>query len=70
MDMQVTASNLLLVDMEGNVIMGNGHPEATAFWIHRCSKAPHALSPHSVTSLGRLRLKQSPACVHVPLLRA
>lgn len=32
---QVTASNLLLVDMEGNVIKGNGHPEATAFWIHR-----------------------------------
>ena len=36
MDTQVTASNLLLVDMEGNVIKGNGHPEATAFWIHRC----------------------------------
>ena len=64
MDAQVTASNLLLVDMEGNVIEGSGHPEATAFWIHRCLKAPHA-SPHSVASLGRLRLKQSPACVHV-----
>ncbi len=32
---EVTASNLLLVDMEGKVISGHGQPEATAFWIHR-----------------------------------
>ena len=50
MDVQVTASNLLLVDMEGNVIRGNGHPEATAFWIHRCLKVP--MAPHSVASWG------------------
>ena len=34
---EVTASNLLLVDMEGKVISGHGQPEATAFWIHRYS---------------------------------
>ncbi len=33
---EVTASNLLLVDMDGNVLKGEGQPEATAFWIHRC----------------------------------
>ena len=32
---EVTASNLLLVDMEGKVISSHGQPEATAFWIHR-----------------------------------
>ncbi|BDA46009.1 Putative aldolase class 2 protein PA3430 [Coccomyxa sp. Obi] len=31
---EVTASNLLLVDMDGNVLKGKGQPEATAFWIH------------------------------------
>ena len=40
----MTASNLLLVDMEGNVIRGNGNPEATAFWIHRC--VPASLASH------------------------
>ncbi len=34
---EVTASNLLLVDMDGNVLKGEGQPEATAFWIHRCA---------------------------------
>ena len=62
MYVQVTASNLLLVDMEGNVIRGNGHPEATAFWIHRCLKVP--MAPRSVASWGRLRLMQWPAYTH------
>ena len=31
---QVTASNLILVDMEGETIKGRGNAEATAFWIH------------------------------------
>ncbi|DBB15447.1 TPA: hypothetical protein ACH3X3_003674 [Trebouxia sp. C0006] len=31
---EVTASNLLLMDSKGNVVRGEGHPEATAFWIH------------------------------------
>lgn len=31
---EVTASNLLLMDNKGNVVRGEGHPEATAFWIH------------------------------------
>ncbi|KAL3136114.1 hypothetical protein ABBQ32_007134 [Trebouxia sp. C0010 RCD-2024] len=31
---EVTASNLLLMDHKGNVVRGEGHPEATAFWIH------------------------------------
>ncbi|CAL5227973.1 g11022 [Coccomyxa viridis] len=41
---EVTASNLLLVDMDGNVIRGNGHPEATAFWIH---SRLHQLRPNT-----------------------
>ena len=46
---EVTASNLLLVDMEGKVISGHGQPEATAFWIHR---------------YGNLKLKLDVVCDH------
>lgn len=31
---EITASNLLICDFHGNVIMGDGQPEATAFYIH------------------------------------
>ena len=31
---EVTASKLLICDFEGNVVAGNGVPEATAFYIH------------------------------------
>lgn len=31
---EVTASNLLVCDFEGNVVEGDGMPEATAFYIH------------------------------------
>lgn len=31
---EVTASNLLICDFQGNVIIGEGMPEATAFYIH------------------------------------
>ena len=31
---EVTASNLLLVDKDGNVLEGDGAPEHTAFFIH------------------------------------
>eukprot|EP00884_Botryococcus_braunii_P019577 jgi/Botrbrau1/6302/Bobra.0339s0013.1 len=31
---EVTASNLVKVDVDGNVVSGRGFPEATAFWIH------------------------------------
>lgn len=31
---EVTASSLLICDFDGNVVMGDGKPEATAFYIH------------------------------------
>lgn len=31
---EITASNLLICDFHGNVIVGEGQPEATAFYIH------------------------------------
>jgi ribulose-5-phosphate 4-epimerase/fuculose-1-phosphate aldolase len=31
---EITASNLLICDFHGNVITGDGQPEATAFYIH------------------------------------
>lgn len=31
---EVTAGSLLLCDFDGNVVAGNGQPEATAFYIH------------------------------------
>ncbi|MDB6145865.1 MAG: hypothetical protein JWP80_4909 [Pseudomonas sp.] len=31
---EITASNLLICDFHGNVIRGDGQPEATAFYIH------------------------------------
>ncbi|EWC40487.1 aldolase [Stutzerimonas stutzeri] len=31
---EVTASSLLICDFDGNVILGDGRPEATAFYIH------------------------------------
>jgi ribulose-5-phosphate 4-epimerase/fuculose-1-phosphate aldolase len=31
---EITASKLLICDFQGNVIAGNGKPEATAFYIH------------------------------------
>jgi len=31
---EITASSLLICDFEGNVVMGQGKPEATAFYIH------------------------------------
>jgi ribulose-5-phosphate 4-epimerase/fuculose-1-phosphate aldolase len=31
---EITASNLLICDFHGNVISGDGQPEATAFYIH------------------------------------
>jgi len=33
----VTASSLLVVDSEGNVLRGKGAPESTAFYIHSVS---------------------------------
>mmetsp|Transcript_13710 Transcript_13710/g.20450 ORF Transcript_13710/g.20450 Transcript_13710/m.20450 type:complete len:283 (+) Transcript_13710:96-944(+) len=41
---QVTASNLLLLDGEGNVLEGDGAPDPTAFYIHSRIhlKHPHA----------------------------
>lgn len=31
---EITASNLLICDFDGNVVMGDGKPEATALYIH------------------------------------
>jgi ribulose-5-phosphate 4-epimerase/fuculose-1-phosphate aldolase len=31
---EITASSLLICDFDGNVVMGDGKPEATAFYIH------------------------------------
>ncbi len=33
---QVTASNLVMVDTEGNIVEGEGEVEKTAFYIHSC----------------------------------
>jgi ribulose-5-phosphate 4-epimerase/fuculose-1-phosphate aldolase len=41
---EITASRLLVCDFEGNVIAGDGRPEATAFFIHA---RLHRLRPHS-----------------------
>ena len=41
---EVTASSLLLCDLHGNVVEGEGEPEATAFYIHA---RLHALKPRA-----------------------
>lgn len=52
---EVTASSLLVCDFEGNVVAGDGMPEATAFYIHaelhrrlpRARAAFHTHMPHA-----------------------
>ena len=45
---EVTASNLLLIDEEGNVLEGEGEPDATAFFIHKAlHKAGHVAVLHT-----------------------
>eukprot|EP00192_Tetraselmis_astigmatica_P020867 CAMPEP_0117686270 /NCGR_PEP_ID=MMETSP0804-20121206/22331_1 /TAXON_ID=1074897 /ORGANISM="Tetraselmis astigmatica, Strain CCMP880" /LENGTH=279 /DNA_ID=CAMNT_0005497893 /DNA_START=141 /DNA_END=976 /DNA_ORIENTATION=+ len=45
---EVTASNLLLVDEGGNVLEGEGEPDATAFFIHKAlHKAGHVAVLHT-----------------------
>ncbi|MFC3676782.1 aldolase [Ferrovibrio xuzhouensis] len=52
---EVTASNLLVCDFDGNVVAGDGAPEATAFYIHgrlhkalpRARVALHTHMPHA-----------------------
>ena len=52
---EITASSLLLCDFHGNVVEGDGRPEATAFYIHaelHCAKprakvAFHTHMPHA-----------------------
>jgi ribulose-5-phosphate 4-epimerase/fuculose-1-phosphate aldolase len=59
---EVTASNLLICDFDGHVIMGEGQPEATAFYIHArlhlhkpsAVAAFHTHMPHS-TALAMLQ---------------
>lgn len=41
---EVTASSLLICDFDGNVLQGNGRPEATAFYIHA---QLHRLNPRA-----------------------
>lgn len=58
---EITASSLLLCDLEGNVLEGDGAPEATAFCIHgrlhrakpRARAAFHTHMPHA-TALAML----------------
>ena len=58
---EITASSLLLCDFEGNVLEGEGAPEATAFYIHarlhrakpRARAAFHTHMPHA-TALAML----------------
>ena len=40
---EATASNLLICDFDGNVVSGDGEPEATAFYIHA---RLHKMAPH------------------------
>jgi len=64
---EVTAQNLLVCDFEGNVIEGDGEPEATAFYIHarlhkqlpRVKVAFHTHMPHATA----LCLLQGPPLV-------
>src|SRR3546814_1639570 len=57
---EVTASNLLVCDFDGNVVAGDGAPEATAFYIHgrlhkalpRARVALHTHMPYA-TALSR-----------------
>ena len=58
---EVTASSLLVCDFEGNVVMGEGQPEATAFFIHarlhkRLPRAQAAFHTHmpNATALAML----------------
>lgn len=52
---EVTAQNLLVCDFHGNVLDGDGQPEATAFYIHarlhkqqpRVRVAFHTHMPHA-----------------------
>lgn len=44
---EVTASSLLICDFEGRVVMGDGIPEATAFFIHA---QLHRLHPHATAA--------------------
>lgn len=41
---EVTASSLLICDFDGNVVLGQGRPEATAFYIHA---QLHRLNPRA-----------------------
>jgi ribulose-5-phosphate 4-epimerase/fuculose-1-phosphate aldolase len=58
---EITASSLLICDFDGNVVMGDGKPEATAFYIHarlhqqkpRAIAAFHTHMPHA-TALAML----------------
>ena len=58
---EITASSLLLCDLQGNVLEGDGTPEATAFYIHarvhlaqpRARAAFHTHMPHA-TALAML----------------
>ena len=45
---EVTASNLLLLDADGNVLEGDGLPDPTAFYIH---SRIHLKHPHAVAVL-------------------
>jgi ribulose-5-phosphate 4-epimerase/fuculose-1-phosphate aldolase len=40
---EITASKMLICDFDGNVLVGEGKPEASAFWIHA---RLHKLKPH------------------------
>jgi ribulose-5-phosphate 4-epimerase/fuculose-1-phosphate aldolase len=52
---EVTASSLLICDFDGRVVLGDGRPEATAFFIHaqlhrlnpRATAAFHTHMPHA-----------------------
>lgn len=58
---EITASSLLICDFDGNVVMGDGKPEATAYYIHarlhlhkpRAVAAFHTHMPHA-TALAML----------------
>jgi len=44
---EVTASSLLICDFEGRVVLGEGRPEATAFFIHA---QLHRLNPRATAA--------------------
>ena len=56
---ELTASKLLICDFHGNVVSGEGEPEATAFYIHakstRTSRAPRSPSTPICPTLRRFR---------------